>query len=187
MSAAQKNPYTATGRPGSFGGWDAPPEFGQIEMADAIVTCSYQSCPRWLLLVERQDSHGWAVPGGHIDPCDHSALEAALRELYEETGLVLSRGGGRVMLTRDHEVAVTGLETRHVPDPRETDDAWAVTTPVVFDLGHLEALPAVAGADDAKSAVWVPARSFAELEENLASVSGAVFAAHVDMLKEMLG
>jgi 8-oxo-dGTP diphosphatase len=43
-----------------------------------------------ILLLKRSGSVGngmWALPGGHVDP-DESPLEAAHRELEEETGIV---------------------------------------------------------------------------------------------------
>src|SRR6185437_227923 len=59
--------------------------WGETLMADALVTCTYHHT-RYLLLVERSDGYGWAVPGGHVEPGE-TGLQAALRELAEETGL----------------------------------------------------------------------------------------------------
>ncbi len=58
------------------------------QAADAVVTCEHQG-QRWLLTGRRQrgDFTGaLAIPGGGIDPYE-SPLDAALRELREETGL----------------------------------------------------------------------------------------------------
>jgi 8-oxo-dGTP pyrophosphatase MutT (NUDIX family) len=39
------------------------------------------------LLVHHRKSGNWFQPGGHFEPGDHSASDAALREAREETGL----------------------------------------------------------------------------------------------------
>ena len=54
---------------------------------------------RAVLLVEHR-SLGWSCPGGHLEPGE-TALEAAVRELAEEAGLVLDPvSGDPVALTR---------------------------------------------------------------------------------------
>ena len=45
---------------------------------------------RDLLLIYHDKLERWLQPGGHIDATDESLLEAALRELWEETGLDFS-------------------------------------------------------------------------------------------------
>ena len=153
-----------------FGHW------GEALMADALVTVTLPPWgARYLLLVERDDGHGWAVPGGHVEAAE-TGIEGALRELAEETGLdALPR-------------ALSAMPARYVPDPRASDEAWAVTVPVHVSLGARDALPAVAGADDARRAEWVPAETYAHLADALAErYGGTVFAAHVPMLTEFLG
>lgn len=44
---------------------------------------------RTLLTLVDRPGRGWEVPGGHLDPGE-SALDAAVRELEEEAGLVVS-------------------------------------------------------------------------------------------------
>jgi 8-oxo-dGTP pyrophosphatase MutT (NUDIX family) len=44
------------------------------------------------LLVHHKKSGSWFQPGGHFEPGDLSAGEAALREAHEETGLVVRLG-----------------------------------------------------------------------------------------------
>jgi len=39
-----------------------------------------------ILLTKREDFEVWCLPGGHVDP-DESMVEAAVREVVEETGL----------------------------------------------------------------------------------------------------
>ncbi|MFG3441142.1 NUDIX domain-containing protein [Nonomuraea sp. NPDC047897] len=150
--------------------------WGEQLAADAIVTADTEA-GRWLVMVERSDGHGWAIPGGYVEPGEDPEA-AAVRELAEETGLSLTSASREV------------LPARYVPDPRASDEAWMVTVPVRFDLGsmpHAE-LPAVIGADDAKRAVWVRADSYDALVSHLGAVyGGQVFRAHRVMLRDLLG
>lgn len=153
---------------GELGHW------GEKQAADAIVF-AYSAGARWLLMVERDDDHGWAIPGGCLDPGE-DPLTAAIRELAEETGLTLDGASWQV------------LPVRVVPDPRATDEAWMVTTPAVADLGAVAELPSVDGADDARRAEWVRADSYAALAAHLKETyRGRVFAAHQPMLTDLLG
>lgn len=148
--------------------------WGENLMADAIVTVTCAGT-RHLLMVERDDGYGWAVPGGHVEPGE-SGLQSALRELAEETGLAVPAA------------AASEMPARYVPDPRSSDEAWAVTIPVHIDLGTLPELPQVKGGDDARVAAWVPAPDYGRLVSWLGGrAAGMVFAAHRDMLREFLG
>lgn len=149
--------------------------WGENLMADALVTATWTGSGRRLLLIERGDGYGWAVPGGKVEPGEPGS-DAAFRELAEETGLNVPR------------VPALYMPPRYVPDPRSSDEAWAVTVPVHVDLGTLSSLPAVGGADDARRAAWVPADTFGRLRTALhARYDGDLFAAHVAMLAEFLG
>ncbi|WP_213453114.1 NUDIX domain-containing protein [Rhizomonospora bruguierae] len=166
------NPYAPTGiRYGrnELGHW------GEQQCADAIVTATTDH-GRWLLLVERSDGHGWALPGGYVDPGE-DPTDAAFRELAEETGLF-----------EQFSCADETLPARYVPDPRASDEAWMVTTPVRINLGDgWNVLPPVEGRDDARRAVWVPAVDYACVTRHLAEVySGTVFPAHRDLLADVL-
>ncbi|WP_063843009.1 NUDIX domain-containing protein [Sphaerimonospora mesophila] len=147
--------------------------WGEALCADAIVTATMAGRRR-LVMVERRDGHGWALPGGHVDPGEDPGA-AAVRELEEETGLVIPGATWRT------------LPARYVPDPRASDEAWMVTVPAITHLGPLPDLPAVAGADDAKRAAWITADTYAVLLADLAtSFGGEVFAAHRAMLADLL-
>ena len=165
------NPCASTGiRHGrnELGLWD------ENLMADALVTvtCAHY---RYLLMVERADGRGWAVPGGAVEPGE-TGVQAAVRELAEETGLVVP------------PEACQADGPLYVPDLRASDEAWAVTVPVRVDLGRLEGLSFVTGGDDARRAEWVRARTYEDLVAILADVyGGQVFAAHTDMLRRFLG
>ena len=135
--------------------------WGENLMADALVTATNVSGTiRWLLMVERGDGHGWA----------------AARELFEETGL-------RVPLS-----ACRAMPARYVPDPRASDEAWAVTIPVVMPSGPQMALPTVAGGYDARHAAWVAAHDYPSLVAALEREHGGrLFTAHQLMLAAFLG
>jgi 8-oxo-dGTP pyrophosphatase MutT (NUDIX family) len=157
-----------------FGHW------GEAKMADALVTLTSRGL-RALLMIERGDGHGWAVPGGHVEPGE-SGTTAALRELAEETGLNVDRTDAARLYA-----AVRALPPRYVPDPRASREAWAVTCPVHVDLGAMDGVPVVTGADDARRARWIIATSYRTLARTLERhYGGRVFAAHVPMLTEFL-
>jgi len=149
--------------------------WGENAMADALVTLHdvRDGCLR-VLLVERGDGLGWAVPGGKIEPGE-SPRQAAGRELTEETGLRVAWNRWQLSLPC------------FVPDPRGSDEAWAVTVLVSTYLGKFDLLPPVAGADDARRAEWVRADTYPTLVEALRSdYAGEVFPAHADMLRGCL-
>ena len=148
--------------------------WGENAMADAIITATHQG-DRYVLLIRRRDGQGWAVPGGKVE-AGESPAAAAARELQEETGLQVPG-----------DLWQPG-QPRQVPDPRGSDEAWAVTVAARADLGEVEELPVVRGTDDAEEARWVPAESYERLTAALDTHVGApgVFAAHTDMLREAL-
>ncbi|WP_327047116.1 NUDIX domain-containing protein [Microbispora sp. NBC_01189] len=150
--------------------------WGEALAADALVTATDPDGHRWMVMVERRDGYGWALPGGHVDPGE-TPTQAAIRELAEETGLCGIASGWEAMAPR------------YVPDPRASDEAWMVTVPVRTHLGtcRREDLPAVTGADDAARAAWVLADDYPQLLGYLATTYGGdVFAAHRRMLADTL-
>lgn len=148
--------------------------WGEAVCSDAIVFGTHPvTGRRHLLLIERGDGHGWALPGGGLDEGE-TAIEGCVRELAEETGL---------------HASVTNVErmlpARVVDDPRAGENAWMVTIPGIIHVPGGR-LPQVIGQDDANDAAWIPAESWDELQAAIAARGGKVFAAHVDLLQEAL-
>ncbi len=146
---------------------------GERRCVDAFVFCTWAG-RRWLLMVERGDGLGWAVPGGGVQRGEFPDA-AVCRELREEAGLAV-----------DVDAAWRVLPTRRVPDPRETPDAWFVTVPFVHRMGHVDGLPAVRAGSDARRAVWVRANTFTDITAEVAVLGGRVFEAHVQMIRDVI-
>ncbi len=67
------------------------------------------------LLVHHRKLSRWLQPGGHTEPSDRSAFDAALREAREETGITLFEAPlGRVVLDVDvHAIPAHGKDPAH--------------------------------------------------------------------------
>jgi bifunctional NMN adenylyltransferase/nudix hydrolase len=115
----------------------------QHHTADALVLQSGH-----ILLVRRGARPGrgqLALPGGFIKP-DETALDAALRELREETRLQLPDAVLRGSLA--------GRE--QFDDPHRSSRGRTFTSAFRFDLPADTRLPQVRGDDDAAAALWLP-------------------------------
>lgn len=80
----------------------------------------------------------WALPGGFVNPGEEP-IEAATRELDEETGISLST-----------EPVLVGVFGKPGRDPR----GWVVSVAYAIDLTEVEV--AVKAGDDASEARWLP-------------------------------
>ena len=90
-----------------------------------------------------------ALPGGFVDPTE-TVLEAAVRELQEETGLVVP----------EWKLKLVGVYSDPGRDPR----GWTIATAFVTKGDKFEP---VAG-DDADSFEWLPFSSFSSFPQALA-------------------
>ena len=100
---------------------------------------------RRLLMIKRGHEPGaglWSIPGGRIEPGE-TDTEALVREMFEETGLVVEVGrllgrvqrpgpNGTVIDIRDYAATVTGGTLR--PGDDAADARWVD----IRDLGSLE-------------------------------------------------
>ena len=117
---------------------DTAPEAARLT-ADAVVFGSDSRGDLHVLLIRRRWApyEGcWALPGGHVDPGEHTHA-AALRELAEETGLRLTR-----------PMAPFAVYAEPGRDPRGRYVTFAYTA-------RLSDTPALAPADDAADARWL--------------------------------
>ena len=99
-----------------------------------------------VLLVLRKDNHKWALPGGFIDEGE-CAVEAGLRELQEETHLVLT----------DDQPEV--LYQGPVSDHRAARNAWTETTAMLWRVPT--ELP-VSPSDETDEVEWFPINKLPE-------------------------
>lgn len=146
-----------------FEGLAYPPVF---VTADAVVVQSGH-----VLLIKRKAEPGkglFALPGGFLNAStDTSVVEAAIRELKEETGIKVP-----VPVLRG------SIKHRGVYDAITRSARGRTITHAVLIALEGEQLPKVKGSDDAEKAFWVP---IADLD------SANMFEDHYDVIRDMLG
>lgn len=141
--------------------WHAAPFPPIFVTVDALVT--HGDC---VLVIRRgrRPGHGLlALPGGFIDP-DEALCDSALRELREETGLVLPASAATSVRVFDH--------------PQRSLRGRTITHLHRYALDGTQPAPAVQAGDDAAEALWLP---FADARPQ------AFFEDHYAMLQLELG
>ena len=129
------------------------PEPSRYAVAADVVVIAESPTPSVLLIRRRNPPLGWAIPGGFVEP-DEDLIDAARRELFEETGL---------QPPTLEQLATFGHPDR---DPRGR------TISVVYGARlKLAAMPAAG--DDAADARWFPLNA---LPRNLAFDHAAILA-----------
>jgi bifunctional NMN adenylyltransferase/nudix hydrolase len=127
--------------------WSTAPYPPILVTADSVVRCQDH-----VLLVHRGQAPGLglqALPGGFMEQHE-TVLQAALRELAEETQLVVPPGKLRASAVFDH--------------PDRSLRGRVITHGHYFELDG-SALPPVQAGDDAQAAYWVPITRLSDLEE----------------------
>ena len=145
--------------------WAAAPYPPIFVTVDAVVRCCGQ-----VLLIRRGGQPGrgaWALPGGFLDQHERVA-DAVLRELDEETRFGLPKAALQQSL-RDQAL---------FDHPERSQRGRTLTHAFFFDL-PLDALPAVAAADDAAAVRWVP-------QQELLALEGQMFEDHLLILDRFL-
>lgn len=140
--------------------WQSAPYAPVFVTADALVVQAGH-----VLLIERGGEYGrglYALAGGFLDQ-NETLLECALRELYEETGLVIDQN--------------TLKDTQIFDKPDRSARGRTVTSVFYFELFG-DALPEVKGGDDANRAFWLP---LGELDGTM------MFEDHHGVIVKMLG
>lgn len=111
------------------------------------------------LLELRADTGQWSIPGGFVND-DETSKEGMIREVREETGLVVPENA-RITQTYEGPVA----------DIRLTAHAWPLDTSFLVELPEEGPLPEVRCADNESTEVlWVPTQ---ELREDRLILFGA--------------
>lgn len=110
--------------------------------ADVLLVSHDENSRPMLLLIRRGGEPfrgSWALPGGFVDEGETS-IEAARRELQEETGVALDSTDG---------LKLVGVYDTPGRDPR----GWTISAAYTIEL---PGMPLAVGADDAAEARWFP-------------------------------
>lgn len=114
-----------------------------------------------ILLIQRKNAPGkglWALPGGYINPGDKTYLDAAIRELIEESNIDLQE----IILRRSVR------ERKIFMGPGRSLRGRIITEAALIHLEqHGGNLPKVKGSDDAVVAKWFTFAQFRQMEPEM--------------------
>lgn len=125
------------------------PETLKLCCSDMVVSCSGN-----ILLIQRKTSPGegiWALPGGFTNSRE-TFIDAAVRELYEETGLKVPEKILRSSIQQD----------KMFDDPKRSEGLTRISYAFYADIkpdyvgDRFPKLPKVKASDDAADAKWIP-------------------------------
>lgn len=111
-----------------------------------------------VLLVKRKFNPGkglWALPGGFLNPGE-TIIDSAIRELYEETKLLVPKAIARAHIVDEPKV---------FDYPGRSLRGRTITHAICIHLKDGYLLPDCKGADDAEKAQWVPIGDLHRMEE----------------------
>jgi len=150
------------------GSWSRSPYPPTFVTVDAVVTQAGH-----ILLVERGALPGkglWALPGGFVGQTE-TLLEAAIRELYEETKLKVPK-----------PVLIGSIsQEKTYDDPHRSARGRTISHAFHFKLTDTETgLPKIKGGDDAAKAFWVPLSEFVKSRNKM-------FEDHFSIVEHMVG
>ncbi|MBW8732728.1 MAG: NUDIX domain-containing protein [Asticcacaulis sp.] len=151
--------------------WSVAPYPPVLVTVDTIIVHVPDGGLPHLLLIRRGAVPGrgtWALPGGFVDPGEW-LIDAAFRELREETGLRLSDAEARA-----------ALKDRDVFDAPDRSSRARIVTHGFYFVVSGGPLPDVVGDDDAAEARWWPVA-------DLHGLSGQMFEDHPDVIVRFLG
>lgn len=134
--------------------WSAAPFVPVFVTTDAVVVQSGH-----VLLVRRKFNPGkgtWALPGGFIKP-NERIVDGAIRELYEETKLLVPKDITRAAIIGDPKV---------FDYPSRSLRGRTITHAICVHFKDGYKLPECKGADDAEKAQWIPIGDLGRMEED---------------------
>ena len=92
----------------------------RTENVELAVVCLLEDGGRVLLQNrKKEDWHGWALPGGHVEPGE-SFVDAAIREMQEETGLTIRNP--RLVGVKQFPIEAGRYEYSKLPSLQTVDD-----------------------------------------------------------------
>jgi 8-oxo-dGTP diphosphatase len=116
---------------------------------------------RAVLLVHHNATGKWMFPGGHVDP-DETPAEAALREVFEETGVRAQVDGQAELDLPEMTWQPSPWLTAEIPAPAKPDRPGKPAEPAhthidLLFIGTADSTQALtARLDEVASARWVP-------------------------------